>query len=202
MIRFKATIRAFAAVIPFVIAACSDPVGPSGDAIPANQNTRALLGLSSHSMHAVEWRGSHVDGTYTVSGVISPKGGTLSIPQADFSIRFEAGAVSAPTAVVITAVDGDYVSYDMQPHGIRFSAPVTVTQGLRNTEAYFNLFMIGSLVGAYIDNDTPPGPNGSFIASELLPSVTYVTRLLFGILVPDRQTWSLKHFSRYMLASG
>jgi hypothetical protein len=191
--------RALAVGIPFVLAACSDPTGPNAG---SGATPKAFLGLTSLNKNAVEWTNGHTAGTYTVTGVIGSKGGRLSIPAADFSISFDAGAVAAPTTITITAIDGKYVSYDMQPHGLKFSAPVTVTQGLKNTEAYFNLLMVPSLVGAYVATDDPPASDGSFVATELLPSVTYLTKLLFGILMPDHQTWQLKHFSRYMLASG
>jgi len=203
MNRLKAIARALVAAIPLAVAACSDPVGPE-TASPAMKQAepRMLLGLNPLQKKAVQWSGRHVNGTYSVSGTIGPRGGTLSIPQSDFTITFAAGAVSSPTPMTITALSGKYVAYDMQPHGIRFSAPVTVKQGLRNTAASSNLFIALSLVGAYVDNDVPPASDGSFLATELLSSVTSFVRGLLGLLIPDLQTWKLHHFSRYMLASG
>jgi hypothetical protein len=202
MIRLTTVLRSVAVGIPLALAACSDPVGPG--ASPSNEVSapKALVGLNSLNKKAVEWSYGHTTGTYSVTGVIGSKGGRLSIPASDFSITFDAGAVSSPTMITITSIDGKYVSYDMQPHGLTFRAPVTVTQGLKHTEAYYNVLMLPGLAGAYVESDDPPAEDGSFVATELLPSVTYVTKLLFGIVVPDRQTWDLKHFSRYMLASG
>ncbi len=204
MIRqLRAGLLAVVVAVPLALAACADPVGPAApqtaSEVPA---PRKLLGLNLLSVTAVEWNSRHVPGTYSVSGVIGQGGGELSIPQSDFRITFARGAVSSPTAVTITSLSGKYVAYDMKPHGIRFTAPVTVSQGLEDTKATYLLYRLKGLMGAYVDNDDPPARDGSFVATELLPSVTELTRTLFGILVPVRQTWSLKHFSRYMLASG
>ena len=209
MSRFYTTLRAIASAIPFaVLAACGDPTGPT-NASPGMEagGPRSLLGLNPLSKHAVEWSRTHTPGTYSASKIIGSGGGSISIPQSDFTVTFAPGAVSSPTAITITSLEGPYVTYDMRPHGLRFRARVTATQGLKNTEARsFDLLKALTLVGAYVDNDVPPGPDGSFIATEILESTTYFVRSLLGVLsnliVPDRSVWELKHFSRYMLASG
>lgn len=203
MNRLRAALLAVAVAVPLALTACADSIGPAAPEAQAERPApRTLLALNLLSVKAVEWNSGHVQGTYSVSGVIGKAGGKLSIPQSDFTIAFDPGAVSSPTRVTITSLGGKYVAYDMKPHGITFSAPVTVSQGLEDTKATYLLYTLKGLMGAYVDNDDPPAPDGSFTATELLPSVTYLTKTVLGLLVPVRQTWKLKHFSRYMLASG
>ncbi len=198
----KRSLRALLAALPLLAGACAESTAPDATA-PQETEVRELLGVNLLSKKAVRWSAGHVDGTYSVSGTIGPKGGTLAIPASDFSITFASGAVKTNTAITITSLSGQWVSYDMRPHGLKFSAPVTVNQGLRRTEAYTNLVIAKTLVGAYVNHDDPPAPDGSFVATELLKSTTsYLLRVIGGLLQPDKSTWQLKHFSRYMLASG
>ncbi len=187
-------------MLPLLAVGCADPVGLNTAQSAAHPSMLLVLSLSP--MDAVNWSTGHTSGTYSTTGTITSKGGQLSIPKSDFTITFAAGAVSAPTAVTITSLSGSYVSYDMQPHGINFQAPVTVTQGLRNTAAGSMSIVLSTLKGVYIDNNLSPANDGTIYPTELLKSVTYLVKDLLGNLIPDRQTWQLNHFSRYMLASG
>lgn len=203
MLPWRKLLVAISAMIPLAIAACADPTGPAAASRDSTSLERKdLLGLSLISKHAVEWSDRHVDGSYSVSGVIGSQGGSLAIPAADFTITFAPGAISSATRITVTAVSGHYVAYDMQPHGIRFAAPVTVSQGLRNTAAYSSLNLLSTLAGVYINNDDPPAADGTITPTEILKSTTYLVGNIFGLLLADRQTWQLNHFSRYMLASG
>ena len=166
--------------------------------------TRVVQGViypNGIEVSPVRWASGHSVQTRSVSGTIGRWGGTLAIPGSDFMITFPAGALSSNTKIVITSDASGYVSYDMQPHGIRFAKPVIVTQRLRNTAAY-TMPRDTKLFGAYLGEDSP-GLIGGLLntvvkALEIVTSVTLVR--------PDGklelQTWSLKHFSRYILASG
>lgn len=147
------------------------------------------------------WASGHTNATRSVSGTIGRSGGTLSIPGSDFTIVFPYGALSSNTAITIISDASGYVSYDMKPHGLRFSKPVIVTQKLKNTEA-FRMPVNTKLFGAYFPEDPPGLLSGLLgIVIDALEIVTSVT-----IVRPDGthelQTWSLNHFSRYILASG
>jgi hypothetical protein len=79
--------------------------------------------------------------------------------------------------------------------------PVTVTQKLKYTAAATNPLVAATLLGVYVSGVPILNLDGSFLATELLNSQTYWK--LDGLrLVPEKQTWQLNHFSRYMLASG
>jgi hypothetical protein len=147
----------------------------------------------------VRWADTHTNQVRSVSGTIGYWGGTLSIPGSDFSISFPVGALSRSTNITIVSDASGFVSYDMQPHGLRFNKPVVVTQRLRNTRA--NDVPDGKkLFGAYFEDESLLGGliGGLLDAVEIATSIT--------LLRPDgnaeMQTWLLNHFSRWMLASG
>jgi hypothetical protein len=192
------------AIAAMGLAACADQAsltGPANTPQEPQANLLSLLGGSQET--AVRWLQN--PGALTVTGVIGTQGGTLSIPGADFSLTFPARAVSVPTTVTINAIDGNFVAYDMLPHGIRFNVPLKAKQGLRNTGAYrsglLGTGLLADVFGTYTASDVVPARDGTFQATEILISQT-VWSLLNGLLQPDYQTWQINHFSRYMLASG
>jgi hypothetical protein len=147
-------------------------------------------------VNAVKWTAGHVNEVRAVSGTIGYNGGTLAIPGSDFTITFPKGALSKSTAIKIVSDGNGYVSYDMQPHGIKFAQPVIVTQRLKNTSVYgtpkaWNAF------GAYFPTDPK-------LLDGLLKALEIEATIIYGPAngQPEVETWQLKHFSRYMLSSG
>ncbi|MFN2638029.1 MAG: hypothetical protein ABR585_13470 [Gemmatimonadaceae bacterium] len=214
MIRSRFVRSATLVFAAFATLSCAD--SPTGLSAPKNANDALLSGLlggliqtvtqvvgfvgdaTGLTIHPVKWADSRAKVSYSVSGTISPWGGTLTIPQADFSITFPMGAVSQPTNITITS-DPSYVAYQMEPHGILFAKPVTVIQRLRNTEVYGSALNT-QLFGAYIIDD-------GLDLSTLLHALEIETSItIFGppptSKLPDTQIWIINHFSRYMLASG
>lgn len=148
-------------------------------------------------VRAVQWAPSHVNQVRSVSGTIGVNGGSLSIPGSDFTITFPYGALSRSTAITIISDASGYVSYDMRPHGLTFAKPVLVTQKLRNTTLY-GTPQVWNSFGAYFPEDPT-------ILSGLLRAVETTTTTIFAApdgSAPAIHVWQLKHFSRYMLASG
>ena len=150
-------------------------------------------------VRAVRWAPAHIDKVHSVSGTIGSDGGTLVIPRSDFAITFPKGALSQPTQITIISDDNGYVSYDMRPHGLRFAKPVIVTQSLKNTEVYGTPKALNSF-GAYFPKD-PKKLNGILKALEIEKTTIYGAPNS-NSKKAEVQTWELKHFSRYMLASG
>jgi hypothetical protein len=154
---------------------------------------------SDTKARAVRWGPAHSTVEQSVSAVIGPDGGTLSLPGSDFSIDIPSGALAAPTAITVIAKAGPHVAYEMLPHGLRFLKPVTAVQGLRNTAA-FGPRAGGAFRAAYlpegrenIDLDDSANP------SELEAGATYY----YGSEpVAESQVWFMHHFSRYILISG
>jgi hypothetical protein len=186
-------------VSALLLAGCSDRSSPTGPNVASAPS--GTLSLSATVVHTLGWANSHAQTSTT--GVIGNQGGMLSIPSADFEITFPAGALPSNTAITIVAIGGNYVVYDMLPHGIRFTKPVTVSQGLLKTKAGLLGDLLGGLklFGAYIQRDSDLLDNGLAIPTEILPAITSL-KLLLGKLVPYRSTWQINHFSRYIMASG
>jgi hypothetical protein len=131
-----------------------------------------------------------------VKQTINPSGGVISIPRTGLTMTFPAGAVSAPIEITITS-DDKYVAYKMEPTGTRFARDVAVTQLLSFTEVGGKRLRI-PLFAAYIPDDKL-SLAGKIKVLEIEPSKTlYSPRT--GL--PEAQVWLIKHFSRYMLASG
>ncbi|HEY4733328.1 MAG TPA: hypothetical protein VIH53_02160 [Gemmatimonadaceae bacterium] len=149
------------------------------------------------TVHPVAWGADHENVSHKVSGVITPWGGTLTIPETDFAITFPAGALSQSTLITITA-DPNYVAYKMEPTGTRFARPVVVTQLLRQTSVYGQP-LSGQLFGAYIADDLLD--LGKLLnALEIESSITIFRSS--NPTLPESSSWTINHFSRYMLASG
>jgi hypothetical protein len=145
---------------------------------------------------AVRWR-QQLDAPIAVSQTIDQAGGTISIPQTGLTIEFPAGAVTSPVAITVTA-DEEYVAYKMEPAGTQFLKDVRVTQ-LLNTTSVFGLPLTSALCVAYIADDGVD-LSGALPVLELEPSNTIFS--LLSPLLPQADVWTIRHFSRYILASG
>jgi hypothetical protein len=157
------------------------------------------VALSGTLAEAIQWGPAHHSVDQSVSAVVGPEGGTLSLPGADFSLTIPAGALLEPTNITIVAKAGSYVVYDMFPHGLQFLQPVTAVQGLSTTASYGTPYG-NSVRTAYLsegnDQITPDG----FASPAELPAVT--TFFYGAEPVAETQEWILNHFSRYILISG
>jgi hypothetical protein len=166
----------------------------------------ALVVRSSFTMlaggtkaRAVRWGPAHSTVEQSVSAVIGPDGGNLSLPGSDFAMDIPSGALAAPTTITVIAKAGPHVVYEMMPHGLQFLRPVTAVQGLRNTGASGS--RAGSLVrAAYLPEGRDAiGVDDSANPSELEAGATYY----YGAVpVAESQVWIINHFSRYILISG
>src|SRR6476661_8352855 len=118
---------ALAMIAVCAASACGDHglTGPARE-IAANESSRG--GTDSNSeVVAILKRTEAVDAE-TVSGVIGPRGGHLELKRAGMRIDFAPGAVAMPTQITVTSVRGREVAYHFEPHGILFTAPVTIRQ--------------------------------------------------------------------------
>lgn len=200
----------------FAALSCSDsPTAPAASvasAIPAGSQQHALLdGLlnvvtstvgfvadaTGLTVHPIAWNSSYAQVSYTVSGTITPWGGTLTIPQSDFTMTFPVGAVSESTLITVTS-DPTYVAYKMSPAGIQFAKPVVVTQRLRQTEVYGQP-LTSQLFGAYISDDLLDLSKLLHVLEIELSTTIFAPG---SSTFPEITTWTVNHFSRYMLASG
>lgn len=190
-----------------LISACSDsafrdPVAPA--AAQSQSAEAAVKGSGSggrddnHNtveLKALWWKKQHRE-VVSVSQRIDASGGVISIPATGLTMVFPAGAVSEPTTIRVTS-DDKYVAYKMEPSGIHFDDDVVVTQLLSFTEVA-GTALRSQLFAAYIADDNTK-LSGKVPVLELEPSRTVLSAVT-GL--PEAHVWLIRHFSRYMLASG
>src|SRR5690348_18089510 len=91
-----------------------------------------------------------------------------------------------------------YVAYKMEPTGTQFKKDVTVRQSLRNTTIAGSPLRT-SIFAAYIADDNVK-LSGKVPVLEIEPSTTLFSPT--NARLPEAQVWTIRHFSRYMLASN
>ena len=194
----------------FVLASCADsPVAPLTAPVSAvsqrSSDWKKLLpppldgspvDATGLELRAVWWDKNHKH-KVKVSKRIDSRGGEISIPETGFRMSFPAGAVTDPITITVTA-DKKYVAYKMEPSGTRFRKDVTVTQSFAPTELDGRLLR-GPLFAAYIADDRIK-LSGKVPVLELVPTETIFSKI--SPRIPIAQVWIIRHFSRYMLASG
>jgi hypothetical protein len=154
---------------------------------------------SGTQARAVNWGPGHSGVEQSVSAIVGPDGGTLSLPGSDFAISIPNGALEAPTTITVVAKAGQHVAYEMLPHGLQFLRPVTAVQGLQNT-AIYGTDAGNAIRSAYLaEGNENIKADDSASPSELQAATTY----FYGSRpVAETQVWTIKHFSRYILISG
>jgi hypothetical protein len=201
-------VRSFAVVAgAFVLASCSEtgittprapteaPTTSASAHFVANGLVGAVADAANLKLKALWWKNKHQK-VVRVSQIIDQSGGTISIPETGLTVFFPAGAVTAPIKITVTS-DDKYVAYKMEPSGTRFLKDVTVTQSLAATEISGQPLR-NQLYAAYIADDKL-NLSGVLKALEIEPSTTIFSPRTH---LPEAHVWIIKHFSRYMLASG
>ncbi len=155
-----------------------------------------MKGQSSNLELSALWWEKNLKGGTQVSKTIDASGGVISMPGTGLTIVFPQGAVSSPITITVTA-DDRYVAYKMEPSGTKFLKDVTVTQLLGFTKLD-NSPLRNQIFAAYIADDHLK-LSGKVPVLELEPSTTVMSSRT-GL--PEAQVWVIRHFSRYMLASG
>lgn len=131
----------------------------------------------------------------TASATIGIFGGTIALPGAGLTITVPVGAVLTPTLITVTAVAGNQVAYEFEPHGLQFAVPLLVTQVLDGTSAAGQSLIPGKLFAGYFADLSALNPlDGTALVNEIL-----------GVSVNlghSRATFGIQHFSGYLLGTG
>ena len=197
--------RSFGSLVgALLIASCADPTLQSLTApvTAAADHGRGSGGVVSSvnaadlELHALWWS-KKPRNQVRVSQRIDQSGGRISIPETGFTMDVPAGAVASPLTITVTA-DDKYVAYKMEPTGTQFLKDVTITQSLRIT-TIAGQPLRNQLYAAFIPDDNTK-LSGKVPVLEIEPSTTIFSPL--NALLPVAQVWIIRHFSRYMLASG
>jgi hypothetical protein len=201
---FRSLVTALGA---FVLVSCADPslTGPTvstdlaATRLSSGHGSGVLVDApkgGTSQLQALWWKKSFKQAV-KVSRTIDKAGGTISIPETGLTVSFPAGALESPLTITITA-DDKYVAYKMEPSGTRFLKDVVVTQQLNATQI-FGSPLRSQIFAAYIADDNLK-LSGKVPVLEIEPSTTIFSTI--SALLPQAQVWTIRHFSRYMLASG
>ena len=117
-------------------------------------------------------------------------GGTLVLPNSGLTVVVPALAVTSPVTITVTALAGSNVAYEFEPHGLRFLAPVVMTQDLSKTEARTGGTIDPLLL--YL---------GYFPNSSDITSVTELLSLQLNLPL-QTSTALIWHFSGYAVSTG
>ncbi len=126
----------------------------------------------------------------SASALIGAAGGTLSLPQAGFTLVVPAGAVGVPTAFSVTALAGAEVAYEFEPHGTVFLRPLAAMQELRGTR--HTLLQAPLKAGYFPDRATLSISGVGTMVSEQIAGLVDLRHSSF--------TWPIQHFSGYIVA--
>lgn len=183
-------VRAIALVAAALLAAC-DSTQPSGE---IRTGVGPQLDLYDPAIEVdVLQRTTPLDRGYTASAVIGRSGGTISIPQAGFSITFPSNAIKGqPTLITVTAVEGTSVAYLFEPHGLNFHNAPMITQDLRATEVFQDPGLRATLEGAYFPDPTYLDGTRARIR-ETRPTVVDVNGW--------KMKFNVQHFSGYLASA-
>lgn len=198
----RSVLRTAVAALGLFALGCS----PDSATAPANPPApSALLGLTSGSLLSsgvqtvpMIRRQQPLASDITVTRNIGPLGGAIAIPGAGLVVTFLPGAVLASTPITVTAFAGSYVAYGFGPHGLKFLAPVVVSQDMSMTAVTDRN---ATLYGGYTpDGQSNLSASGEAVVSELL-NVKLTTVPILGQLHLI-SSFTVQHFSGYILAGG
>ena len=179
----------------------TSPASYNPKLLPPTLTVRAAYSTlsSGTKARAVRWGLEHPGVEQSVSAVIGPDGGVLSLPGSDFTMIIPSGALDSDMTITVVAESGAYVSYQMLPHGLKFIKPVTLVQDLRNTATY-GTEEGNAIRTAYLPEGSDTiDADDSASPSELQAATTY----FYGAQpIAETQVVSIRHFSRYILISG
>src|SRR5947209_8334288 len=122
-----------------VLGACSTsdggPMAPARTPTETSGVNASLLGLPLPILSAGVIRNTPLATDITAGATIGSAGGTITVPGTGLTLVVPRGAVSVPTAFLVTAKAGKLVAYDFEPHGTRFPVALQFQQDLRGTSA-------------------------------------------------------------------
>lgn len=138
----------------------------------------------------------------SVTKIIGPAGGTVSISALKVTLSFAPQAVAQNTTITMTVSKGSVVAYGFEPHGTVFHAPVRLTQDLHNTDAFNKPAEETTMFGGYLPGGfSDIGSDGSAVTSEQNTAVT-MTEIVNGAKKLKATSFTIPHFSGYILAGG
>ena len=182
-----------------VLGAALSAAACNGDRAAATEPTAVLRReqlVAEPEVMPVLKRTTPLDHAVSASVTVDGKGGVLNLPEAGLHVVIPRNALpnSGPVTITVTAVAGDAVAYEFEPHGIVFAEPLAATQDLHGT-SWDGHTGRTTLDAAYFagenDLDVPAGPAH---VSELFPTLVVATG--------KKLHWDIPHFSGYVIVTG
>jgi hypothetical protein len=186
------TLRLLAITSLVLAASCDSAVTAPA---PKSTTTANRLLLPSATTVNVVTRNTPLASPVSVSKTIGALGGTISIPGAGLKVIVPPLSLISPKTITVTAIAGNQVAYEFEPHGTQFLVPLLVSQNLTGTSAYNGGLLQLGLRGAYFANTSDLNPGaGTALVSELLGVALNLSA--------KTATFPVFHFSGYLVATG
>ena len=178
------------------VIACNEPSAPASPKSPGAEAMAVAPRNDGNGggnrVHVIKW----ID-TLTHDVVrwrkIGPRGGVIYMRPLHASFTVPAGALTSNTVITVRAITGRRVVFQMQPEGLQFLVPATLSMPLDNTNAFHNNGWRNMLVGGYITSAGSITPDDSVTDYEDHPALTDS-----GLTMVS---WPVPHFSVVILAS-
>lgn len=197
----RSSFRSFRPASLVAIAAAMMATACAGDSVtqPDISNRDSKITLSSGALSTLVsaltlTRDNAVSAGVVRSFTFTQKGGTIDLrKETGLRIDVPEGAIPGSTlTITVTALAGNAVAYDFQPHGTVFLKPLAFRQDLSNT-SWDKLTFKGVVMGGYFKDPAQIDLlHGTALLDELFP-VTFNSKEI---------TFEVKHFSGYMVSSG
>jgi hypothetical protein len=180
---------------PVTMMKVTGPPTPTFGRVRATDSTMTLTDEEYSDAAPVLMRRVPLDTDLTVSAVIGPRGGELRLDAAGVRVVFPAGAVRTATTLSMTAIAGEVVAYDFQPH-TQFYLPVMIQQDIALTTSEVSSlprFMYGGYYGTTLDS--------SFVDATRTRVKVHETQLGYVDVARKQIKIFVGHFSGYILAT-
>jgi hypothetical protein len=177
-----------------LLAACGDSSAPTSAAPAAAPQLEVVNpAVSANTLR----RNTPIHKGTTVSATINNrKGGSISIPEAGFSLYIPENALpKSKMTITVTVVPGKSVAYEFGPHGTVFSKPIYFVQDLGNTN-YDALTMSALEVGYFQSAAQLNDLLGEALVNEFLSTALYQDAKYNFVYAP------IEHFSGYLVSTG
>jgi hypothetical protein len=193
--RLARTAATLGVVLAGLTAACSD--APSSPNVTADAPRPAQLVMSRSRGGSGETnkvgRVNPLSAPISVSFRIDPsQNGHFEIKAAGLEVDVPQGAVTTPVEITATALPGNVIAYEFQPHGLVFQKPLRVRQDLRAID--WRTASFGGLEIAYFADASALDAGSQVSVQEFLGS--------FFSLLSGRVEFDVNHFSGYMVSWG
>jgi len=173
-----------------------EAVAPLADKVKATDSLMMPTDIAYTDTAIVLKRTTALATNLTATATIGTSGGSLRLDDAGLRVDIPSGALAAPLTITVTALAGDNVTYEFEPHGTLFAKPVKVTQDLHGTSADGNATYLRTVHGSYFDTSL----DSAFTDPLHLTAKVKEHQLAYRDNNSSQLRFYVGHFSGYMVA--